>query len=143
MAGAKKSPFLALVLGWVVPGAGHVYLGQVKKGLFFFVLLVGAFVGGVAIGGYDDVAFPEPSANTPANDITSRAMYRIIPAIQAMDGAVAFVSAKAAAAAERDNKYLGDYDIGVLYTVVAGLMNVIVMLDAFCLAAARAKEGSG
>jgi tetrahydromethanopterin S-methyltransferase subunit G len=70
-------------------------------------------------------------------------MYRIIPAIQAMDGAVAFVSAKAAAAAERDNKYLGDYDIGVLYTVVAGLMNVIVMLDAFCLAAARAKEGSG
>jgi hypothetical protein len=143
MAAGRKNAFVALVLGWVVPGGGHVYLGQVKKGLFFFVLLAGAFVGGIAIGGYDDVAFPKPNANTPANDITSRAMYRIIPAIQAMDGAVAFVSAKAAEAAERDNEYLGDYDIGVLYTVVAGLMNLIVMLDAFCLAAARRKEGSG
>jgi len=139
----RKNPYVALILGWVVPGAGHMYLGQVKRGLLFFVLLVGAFVVGIAIGGYDDVVFPEPSTNAPENDITSQVMYRIIPIVQAMEGAAAFVSAKAATAAEPDNKYLGDYDIGVLYTCVAGLMNVVVMLDAFCLAAARGKEKSG
>ncbi len=139
----RRNPYAALILGWVIPGAGHVYLGQVKKGVFFFVLLAGAFVVGVAIGGYDDVAFPEPSANTPENDITSQVMYRVIPVVQAMDGAVALVSSKAAQAAERDNRYLGDYDIGLLYTCVAGLMNLIVMLDAFCLATARPKERTG
>jgi len=140
MASAKKSPFVALVLGWIVPGGGHVYLGQVKKGVFFFVLLAGAFVVGIAIGGYDDVAFPKPSANTPQSDVTSRVMYRIIPLVQAMDGAVAFASAKVARAAEPDNEYLTDYDIGLLYTCIAGLMNLVVLLDAFCLATKRQAE---
>ena len=133
----RRNPLVALILGWLFPGGGHFYLGHVGKGIFFFLILAGTFLAGVMIGGYDDVAFPSPNANTPSSDVTSRIVMRVIPIAQALDGVVTFATAKAAAAAEKDNQYLGDYEVGLLYTCVAGLLNLIVMLDAFCLAAPK------
>lgn len=44
-------PLLALFLAWLVPGAGHAYLGRVKRGLIIFVTLTATFWSGIAIGG--------------------------------------------------------------------------------------------
>lgn len=42
---------LAAVLAWLVPGAGHAYLGRTKRGLIIFVTIGATFWAGVAMGG--------------------------------------------------------------------------------------------
>ena len=54
---AKKSrksrpiPFVALFLAWLVPGAGHIYVGRVRRGIIIFVVIGATFWAGVAMGG--------------------------------------------------------------------------------------------
>ena len=43
---------LALVAAWLVPGAGHLVLGRSGRGLLFFVTIVGAFVLGLSLHGH-------------------------------------------------------------------------------------------
>lgn len=50
----KKSmplPYAALLLAWLVPGAGHLYLGRVARGVIIFVTISALFWVGVGIGG--------------------------------------------------------------------------------------------
>jgi len=47
----KSLPFVALLAAWLVPGAGHVYLGRVARGVIIFVVVSGLFWTGMAIGG--------------------------------------------------------------------------------------------
>ena len=42
---------LAIVAGWLVPGAGHAILGRVRRGLVFFALVMGSFGLGLAHDG--------------------------------------------------------------------------------------------
>ena len=42
---------LALVTAWLVPGAGHVVLGRVRRGVLFSVLVFGSFALGLAHDG--------------------------------------------------------------------------------------------
>lgn len=47
----RPFPPLALLLAWLVPGLGHIYIGRVKRGLILAVVLAGMFWSGVAMGG--------------------------------------------------------------------------------------------
>ena len=42
---------LALVAGWLVPGAGHAVVGRVRRGALFFLLVMGSFGLGLAHDG--------------------------------------------------------------------------------------------
>ncbi|MHC4986641.1 MAG: DUF6677 family protein [Planctomycetota bacterium] len=42
---------LAAALAWLIPGAGHIYLGRVKRGIIIFVTIGATFWAGVAMGG--------------------------------------------------------------------------------------------
>ncbi len=42
-----KNPFIAAFLGYLVPGAGHLYQGRYFKGLVYFVCIVGIFCFGM------------------------------------------------------------------------------------------------
>lgn len=42
---------LAMVLGWLVPGAGHFYVGQRVRGIIIFIVITATFWAGLAIGG--------------------------------------------------------------------------------------------
>ena len=51
---AKRSrplPLLAAFLAWLVPGAGHAYLGRTFRGVVIFVAIAATFWAGVAMGG--------------------------------------------------------------------------------------------
>jgi TM2 domain-containing membrane protein YozV len=48
---SRPIPFVALVLGWLIPGAGHVYLGRHLRGAIIFLIIGATFWAGVAIGG--------------------------------------------------------------------------------------------
>ncbi len=43
--------FLAAGLAWLVPGAGHAFLGRGKRGIIIFVTIAATFWAGVAMGG--------------------------------------------------------------------------------------------
>jgi TM2 domain-containing membrane protein YozV len=49
----KSSPraLLALLLAWLAPGAGHVYLGRRARGIIIFLTIGATFWIGVAMGG--------------------------------------------------------------------------------------------
>jgi len=42
---------LALLLAWLAPGAGHVYLGRPIRGVIIFLAIAATFWSGVAVGG--------------------------------------------------------------------------------------------
>ena len=44
-------PLLAMLLAWLVPGAGHAYLGRWKRGIVIFITIGSLFWAGSAIGG--------------------------------------------------------------------------------------------
>lgn len=53
MAKPPKQPdwIIAAALGWLIPGAGHLYLRKFKRGIILFVAISAMFYTGVAIGG--------------------------------------------------------------------------------------------
>ncbi len=44
---------IAAVLAWVLPGAGHFFLGHTRRALMIFAGIFGLFAGGLFIGGVD------------------------------------------------------------------------------------------
>jgi len=44
-------PLLAMLLAWVIPGAGHAYLGRYKRAVIVFVTIGATFWAGMAMGG--------------------------------------------------------------------------------------------
>lgn len=48
-----RQPFviLSLVLAWLIPGAGHVYIGRPVRGAIIFITIAATFWAGMAIGG--------------------------------------------------------------------------------------------
>lgn len=57
----KKSTDLvtALLLGWLVPGLGHLYVGRVAKGLLFFAILMATFFTGLWLADYRGVRWED------------------------------------------------------------------------------------
>lgn len=45
-----KQPWLAGILAWAIPGMGHVYQGRTGKGLLFFICILGTFAYGLYLG---------------------------------------------------------------------------------------------
>jgi hypothetical protein len=46
-----RKPMLAMLLAWLVPGAGHLYQGRRFKGVLFLVVVLSVYVSGFALGG--------------------------------------------------------------------------------------------
>lgn len=122
-----KPPGLVVLFAWLVPGAGHWYIGQRVKGVVFCFLLVSLFVAGVLVteGGCVDVG---------------RHPYAFM--LQACEGLVAPAALVATAGrAEFPASKLGD--LGMLFTLVAGAMNVLLVADAFFRSRPQENEGQG
>ena len=118
MASPRKRPIdpvSAAVLAWVVPGAGHFVLGRRQKGFLFLVLIVSTFVAGWIIGDCANVYF-------------ERGRWHMLA--QSGAGLPAFLIGLGRDAPEPKATVMHDFEIGTLYTMVAGLLNVLVVMDA-------------
>lgn len=108
---------------WAVPGAGHLYLGQRAKGLIFLVVLTLMFVTGLAAEGrifpFD---FSEPLVGLAAvADLGIGLPYFVASLLSAGAGNVRAVS----------------YEYGNAFLIVAGLLNLLVVIDAYDIALGR------
>jgi len=116
---------LALVCAaaWLVPGAGHLWLGRRQKGLVFLVVLPLMFAIGLMLRGrLFPLEWSEPLVFLGA--IADRGVglpYILARAFDAGAGTVTAVS----------------YEYGNTFLMVAGLLNFLVVLDAFDIGTGR------
>jgi len=107
----------ALVLAWLIPGAGHVLIGDLKRGSVFFVLLMATFAIGLAFGGR---LFPFQLSE-----------WLVFLAAIAEWGIVLprFVAGLLGAGAGTVTAIT--YEYGNTFLMTAGLLNALIALDAF------------
>jgi TM2 domain-containing membrane protein YozV len=115
---------LALILGALVPGAGHLYVGRRARGLVFLVAIGTLFVIGVAMQARLDVHL---GLDDPLGSLLSVA--------QAAAGLPYF--AARALGYEAGDPQAVMFEYGNTFTAVAGLLNILVMLDAFDIGIGR------
>jgi len=108
---------------WAIPGAGHLWLGRRVKGAIFFVAITLMFSIGLAVHGrlfpFD---FSEPFVGLMAlADVSAGFLYFIASALGSGAGDVTAAT----------------YEYGNAFLIVAGLLNLLVVLDAYDVAVGR------
>jgi len=114
---------LLCLASWAIPGAGHWWLGRRNKGLIFFATLPLMFAIGLALRGrlfpFD---FSDPLVGLEAlADLGIGATYFVASAFGYGVGDVRAVT----------------YEYGNAFLVVAGLLNLLVVIDAYDVALGR------
>jgi hypothetical protein len=124
---AKQDPqqgfvYLPLIVGWLVPGAGHFLLRKWGRGALLAASIVGMFAVGIAMQG---------KLYSNAHDILD-----ILGLIGDLgSGLLYFVGKVAGLGADQVQVTTADY--GTRFIVVAGLLNVIAAVDAHNLRTGR------
>ncbi len=114
---------LLCLASWAIPGLGHLWLGRRSKGLIFLVALLLMFAIGLALHGrifpFD---FSDPLVGLEAvADFGIGVAYFLAAPLGFGRGDVRAVS----------------YEYGNTFLIVAGLMNLLVVIDAYDVALGR------
>jgi len=118
-----SSKYLISAIAWVVPGAGHLWLGRRQKGLTFLIALTLMFVTGLWLEGRlfpFEVAQPLVLLAAFA-DLGIGLPYFVAKLLGHGSGRVVAIT----------------YEYGNAFAIVAGLLNMLVVLDAYDIAEGR------
>ena len=114
---------LVCVLAWAVPGAAHIWLGRRQKGLVFLIVLTLMFAIGLMLEGrIFPFEFSEPLVALAA--VADLGMGGPWAVARMMGAGAGLVTAST-------------FEYGNTFLIVAGLLNFLVMLDAFDIAMGR------
>ena len=114
----------ACLLAWLLPGAGHFYLRRTRKGLVFLAAIGALFVMGLAMDSRLEMA-------VGLDDILAS----LFSLAQMAIGLPYFVARMLGY--EAGNVTSVTFEYGNTFTAVAGLLNILVMLDAYDVAVGR------
>jgi len=120
----KSRTWIAMALAYLVPGAGHLYLGRRFRGIAYFCIVVFMFAIGLAVDG-----------DLYAVTRSGGSLLRLLAAFGSMGAGLLYWIA--------DFKgVVGDitsitYEHGTAFIITAGLMNLLLVLDAFDIAEGR------
>ena len=113
------------LLSWLIPGLGHIYLGERARGWIFLVAITATFWTGVAVGSVQSTVAPRArklwfaaQLFTGGNTLAAYSLHYYVDPESARSTQQAIPS------------YWASADVGVHYTGVAGLLNLLVILDA-------------
>jgi len=125
-AGAPVSPArtgAAVVLAWLVPGLGHGLLGRWRRGLLQGVVILGMFAVGLALQG----SLSQPREGSLLSLLATVADMGVGPlyfVLRALGAGVGDVTA-------------ATHEIGNTFHWSAGIMNMLLVFDAFDVARGR------
>jgi hypothetical protein len=153
-----KDPRLAAFLAWLVPGLGHLYQRRTGKGILFFVCIVGTFLYGLYLGDGRVVYASTPILARWQYfcqvGVGLPALPAVLQKLRADDGKPPLLGDNF----ERPPHMQGDFtsldlshhtvshpdelakwnhdgndmfEMGTVYTVIAGLLNILVIYDAY------------
>ena len=111
------SPVLAMVLAWLVPGLGHFYLGRRGRALLFFLIIVVCLWVGCSLQG--NLYRP-----LPGQPLT------LLATLGAMGMGIPYFALRYGLGYAGDIVGAG-YEYGTAFLLTAGLMNWLLMLDAW------------
>lgn len=113
------------VLAWLVPGTGHLLMGRWGRALLFGPLIGTLFLAGLALDGkvYRPVEGDPLSYLAALGASGVGSLYIVVHALELGEGDVA----------------APHHEYGNTFTLVAGLLNLLVILDAFDFAVLRAR----
>jgi hypothetical protein len=149
-----KMDAIAGVLSYLIPGLGQVYQGRIAKGVVFFVSLYSLFFYGMALGKWKNVYLPDSPdrGNTVGRffgDLYNRPHFAgqffvgaaAWPALLQyhnydagkLEGPIFGTFMRAPSPDEINNLQRNEnktWDLGWVYTVIAGVLNILVIYDA-------------
>jgi hypothetical protein len=152
---------LAGFLSYLVPGLGQLYQGRIGKGLLFLVCLYGMFFTGMAMGDWRNVYLPDTAHKNgpdwlpvPVANLWNRlhfagqfwigaaawpALWQYAHYDENQDADRIFGTFERTPREEVINDLQRNsdksWDLGWVYTVIAGVLNILVIYDAFAGAA--------
>jgi len=136
---------LALLTGWLVPGAGHAILGRVRRGVVFFVLIMGSFGLGLAHDGRLALYSPREgfltglqlvaNVGVGPSDLLARMSVYGEAAYAVPDQSSPLYRPRIEKFRERQRSAVSAY--GTAYLWSAGLMNLLLLMDIWDIAKRR------
>jgi hypothetical protein len=120
----KGRTLTAMLLAYLVPGAGHLYLGRRMRAITFFLIVVLLFVIGVAIDG-DLYTIGQANGS----------VLRMLAALGSLGSGIIYWVA-AGMGVHGDVTSI-TFEHGTAFTITAGLMNLLLVVDAFDIAQGR------
>ena len=118
-------PIVALAT-WVVPGSGYWLIGQRGRALTVGITIIILFILGMLIGGVRVVDVPNGVLSNPVNAVSQKPWF----VGQILAGPITLI----ASSIGHDDSYFASHsrvnEIGTLYTAVAGMLNLLAIIDA-------------
>ena len=120
---SSVNPYLICAAAWFIPGAGHLWLGRLSKGITFLIVLPLMFAVGLWLEGR---LFPfeisQPLVALAAfADLGIGLPFAVARGLGAGAGRVTAIT----------------YEYGNTFLIVAGLLNMLVVIDAFDVSQGR------
>lgn len=149
-----KQPATAALLAWLIPGLGHYYQGRRGKALLYAVCILGLYFVGLALGGGKIVFWSWTSPIRDPENFRASYICQFFVGLPALPGLIqatlrhlgmdpilwGFLDAPPQEAINALHPRLGKLvEVGWVYTVVAGLLNILAIYDA-CEGPAHANE---
>lgn len=116
----RVNPYLAAAFAWLVPGGGHFALSRRGRGMTFFVIILLCLGIGVSLDG----RLPWQFANAPLTTLAT---------LGALGSGLPCLMLRLGFGYEGDMTAAG-YEYGGAFILTAGLMNLLLVLDAWDIA---------
>jgi len=134
------SPPLVALAGWLVPGAGYWLIGQKKRAITVGVAIVAIFIVGILISGIRVVEAPDMNAT---GNLLQKILTKPWFIGQVLNGPIGIAAAWVSDQLAQSTQYHAIEakarlaEIGTLYTAVAGMLNLLTIIDSSHRAAQR------
>lgn len=130
----SRAPVAAL-LTWLLPGAGHLYIGERVRGTIFLVAIALTFWTGVAIGGVKNTVDPDGRTAWFAGQIcagghtlAALAIGRSVSDPPASDPGIRI-------------GYGPSEEVSTVYTGICGMLNILIIFDVLVRAERQRADG--
>jgi len=118
----NRRAIAAMILAFLIPGAGHVFLRRTGRGIAFFCIVLSLFVYGLCIDG-------RLYTVQPGNVLS------LLATLGSMGTGLLYFLGRAFGPAGDITSLTFEY--GTAFTLTAGLMNLLLVLDSFDIAEGR------
>jgi hypothetical protein len=121
---ATRPATVAMALAWAIPGLGHLYLGRRRSGAAYFLIVTLTFLMGLSFQG----RLYSIEAGQPLTILATFAVY---------GAGLLNLAARALSDNPAGTILAPTYEYGCAYLLTAGLMNLLLILDAHDIATGR------